>query len=130
MEKEFVKKYIDLLAYHKMNILHWHLTEDQGWRIAIEKYPNLTEIGAWRKDENGSIYGGFYNKQDIQEIVEYASKRHIEIIPEIELPGHSVAAIASYLYTFLAQVKKLTLKLIGGYLKIYTVPEMTVFLLF
>ena len=96
MEKDFVKKYIDLLAYHKMNVLHWHLTEDQGWRIEIDKYPKLTEIGAWRKDKNGDIYGGYYSKEDIREIVEYAKTRHIEIIPEIELPGHSVAAIASY----------------------------------
>ena len=98
MEKEFIKKYIDLLSYHKMNILHWHLTEDQGWRIAIDKYPNLTKTGAWRKEKDGSIYGGFYSKKDIKEIVEYAKKRHIEIIPEIELPGHCVAAIASYPY--------------------------------
>ena len=96
MEKDFVKKYIDLLAFHKMNVLHWHLTEDQGWRIEIDKYPKLTEIGAWRKDKNGDLYGGYYSKEDIREIVEYAKSRHIEIIPEIELPGHSIAAIASY----------------------------------
>ena len=96
MEKDFVKRYIDLLAYHKMNILHWHITEDQGWRIAIDKYPKLTEVGAWRKDKNDKLYGGFYSKEDIKEIVEYAKTRSVEIIPEIELPGHSVAAIASY----------------------------------
>lgn len=96
MEKDFVKKYIDLLAFHKMNILHWHLTEDQGWRIEIDKYPLLTEIGAWRKGLDGKPYGGYYSKEDIKEIVEYARKRNIEVIPEIELPGHSVAAIASY----------------------------------
>jgi len=96
MQKDFVKRYIDLLAFHKMNILHWHLTEDQGWRIEIEKYPKLTEIGAWRENKDGEKYGGFYTKKDIKEIVLYAENRGIEIIPEIELPGHSVAAIASY----------------------------------
>ena len=96
MQKDFVKRYIDLLAFHKMNILHWHLTEDQGWRIEIEKYPKLTEIGAWRENKDGEKYGGFYTKKDIKEIVLYAENRGIEIIPEIELPGHSVSAIASY----------------------------------
>ena len=96
MDKEFVMRYIDLLAYHKMNVLHWHLTEDQGWRIEIEKYPKLTEIGAWRENKDGEKYGGFYTKKDIKEIVLYAKDRGIEIVPEIELPGHSVAAIASY----------------------------------
>jgi len=96
MDKEFVMRYIDLLAYHKMNVLHWHLTEDQGWRIEIEKYPKLTEIGAWRTEKDGSIYGGFYTKEDIKEILAYAKTRHITVVPEIEFPGHSVAAIASY----------------------------------
>jgi len=96
MKKEFVMRYIDLLAYHKMNILHWHLTEDQGWRIEIEKYPKLTEIGAWRTEKDGSKYGGFYTKEDIKEILVYAKTRHITVVPEIEFPGHSVAAIASY----------------------------------
>jgi len=96
MDKEFVKRYIDLLAYHKMNILHWHLTEDQGWRIEIKKYPKLTEVGAWRTEDDGSVYGGFYTQEDIKEIVEYAAERHITVIPEIELPGHSSAAISSY----------------------------------
>ena len=72
MDINFIKRYIDLLSYHKMNILHWHLTEDQGWRIEIEKYPKLTEIGAWRKNKNGEDYGGFYSKKDIKEIVKYA----------------------------------------------------------
>lgn len=94
--KEVIKQYIDLLAYYKMNVLHWHLTEDQGWRIAIDKYPKLTTIGAWRKGENGKPYGGFYTKEDIKEIVAYAQERHITIVPEIELPGHSQAAIAAY----------------------------------
>ena len=95
-EVEVVKKYIDLLALYKMNILHWHLTEDQGWRIAIEKYPKLTEVGAYRTELDGSTYGGYYSKEDIKEIVAYASARHIEVIPEIEMPGHSQAAIAAY----------------------------------
>jgi hexosaminidase len=96
MEKDFVKRYIDLLALHKMNVLHWHLTEDQGWRIEIEQYPKLTAIGAWRTQKDGSIYGGFYTKEDIREIVAYAKERHITVVPEIELPGHSLAALASY----------------------------------
>jgi len=103
---DFVKKYIDLIAMHKMNTLHWHLTEDQGWRIEIKKYPKLTEIGAWR---NGTIighhpgtgndekeYGGFYTQEEIKDIVKYATERHVTVIPEIEMPGHSGAAIAAY----------------------------------
>jgi hexosaminidase len=96
MSVEFIKSYIDLLSYYKMNVLHWHLTEDQGWRIQIEKYPLLTEVGAWRTEKDGTRYGGFYSKEQIREIVEYAAKRHVTIIPEIELPGHSTAAIAAY----------------------------------
>ena len=96
MSVDFVKRYIDLLAYHKMNVLHWHLTEDQGWRIEIKKYPRLTEVGAWRTYEDGTRYGGFYTQDQIREIVEYARKRYITIIPEIEMPGHSVAALAAY----------------------------------
>jgi hexosaminidase len=106
-DKEFVKKYIDLLAKHKMNTFHWHLTEDQGWRIEIKKYPKLTEIGSVRKetivDKNfdpfvgdGKEYGGFYTQEDIKEIVAYANDRFITIIPEIEMPGHSLAALAAY----------------------------------
>ncbi|WP_456377897.1 beta-N-acetylhexosaminidase [Lutibacter sp.] len=91
-----VKKYIDLLALYKMNVFHWHLTEDQGWRIAIDKYPKLTEIGAYRTEKDGSIYGGFYTKKQIKEIVKYATERHITVIPEIEMPGHSQAALAAY----------------------------------
>lgn len=96
MSKDFILKYIDLLALYKMNVFHWHLTEDQGWRIEIEKYPMLTEVGAWRKEDDGTIYGGYYTKSDIREIVAYAAERHITVIPEIEMPGHSLAAIASY----------------------------------
>jgi len=102
----FVKKYIDYLALHKMNYFHWHLTEDQGWRIEIKKYPNLTKIGAWRDGTiigrypgtgNDNIhYGGFYTQDEVKEIVKYAADRHINVIPEIEMPGHSSAAIAAY----------------------------------
>jgi hexosaminidase len=104
MTKDFVKRYIDLLAYHKLNVLHWHLTEDQGWRIEIKKYPKLTEIGAWRQatrdDEQprdaAGRYGGFYTQDDIREIVAYAKARFVTIVPEIEMPGHCQAALASY----------------------------------
>src|SRR5574339_355956 len=95
MSRDFVKRYIDLLAYHKMNVLHWHLTEDQGWRIEIKKYPRLTEVGAWR-EQDGKRYGGFYTQDDIREIVAYAKSRYITVVPEIEMPGHAQAAIASY----------------------------------
>ncbi|MBO6585944.1 MAG: beta-N-acetylhexosaminidase [Gracilimonas sp.] len=103
---DFVKKYIDLLAMHKMNRFHWHLTEDQGWRIEIKKYPKLTEIGAWRDSTligrygtgiyDNVRYGGFYTQEEIREVVAYAEKRNITIIPEIEMPGHSSAALAAY----------------------------------
>ena len=108
MPKEFVKKYIDLLALHKMNTLHWHLTEDQGWRIEIKKYPKLTEVGAWRKETlighltppphvfDGKRHGGFYTQDDIREIVAYAKERFVNVVPEIEMPGHAQAAIAAY----------------------------------
>jgi hexosaminidase len=95
MAKDFVKRYIDLLAYHKMNVLHWHLTEDQGWRIEIKRYPRLTAIGAWR-GEGDERHGGFYTQEDIRDIVAYARSRHVTIVPEIEMPGHSVAALAAY----------------------------------
>ncbi len=96
MTKDFIKRYIDILAYYKFNILHWHLTDDQGWRIEIKKYPKLTQIGAWRKEADGSIYGGFYTQQDIKEIVAYAKSRYITIVPEIEMPGHCTASLAAY----------------------------------
>jgi hexosaminidase len=104
-DKEFVKKYIDVLAMHKMNTFHWHLTEDQGWRIEIKKYPKLTEIGSIRKETmvgknwnefDGIPHGGFYTQEDIKEVVQYAADRFITIVPEIEMPGHSLAALASY----------------------------------
>ena len=93
---EFIKKYIDMLAMHKMNVFHWHLTEDQGWRIEIKKYPKLTEIGSVRKNEDGTTYGGFYTQEQVKEIVAYAAERFIDVMPEIEMPGHSVAALAAY----------------------------------
>jgi len=104
--KEFIKKYIDVLAMHKMNVFHWHLTDDQGWRIEIKKYPKLTSVGAWRKNSMIGHYnenkfdsvkhGGFYTQEEIKEIVNYANKRHVTIVPEIEMPGHSLAALAAY----------------------------------
>ena len=105
--KEDVKRFIDIMALHKFNYFHWHLTEDQGWRIEIKKYPELTEIGAFRKETlvghyrdkprqfDGEKYGGFYTQDDIKEVVEYAASRYITIVPEIEMPGHSEAALAS-----------------------------------
>ncbi len=108
MPKEFIKKYIDYIAMHKMNTFHWHLTEDQGWRIEIKKYPLLTKVGAWREETlvgypnnlprkfDGERYGGFYSQEDIKEIVDYAESRFVTVIPEIEMPGHSQAALASY----------------------------------
>jgi len=93
---EFVKKYLDLMALYKMNVFHWHLTEDQGWRIEIKKYPELTEVGAWRTEPDGSRYGGFYTQEDIKEIVAYAAERNITVVPEIEMPGHCIAALAAY----------------------------------
>ncbi len=92
----FVKRYIDLLSRYRMNVLHWHLTEDQGWRIEIPQYPRLTEVGAWRTDADGSTYGGYYTQAEIREVVEYARRRNVTVVPEIEMPGHSQAAIASY----------------------------------
>lgn len=105
---DFVKKYIDYIALHKMNYFHWHLTEDQGWRIEIKKYPKLTEIGGYRNGTiigrypgkgNDSIrYGGFYTQEEVKDIVAYAAKRYVTIIPEIEMPGHASAALAAYPY--------------------------------
>ena len=97
-----------MMALHNMNTLHWHLTDDQGWRIEIKKYPRLTQIGSERKETlighlndqpekyDGKIYKGFYTQEQIKEIVDYAAKNHITIIPEIDLPGHMQAALASY----------------------------------
>jgi hexosaminidase len=104
-----IKKFIDLLAMQKMNTFHWHLTEDQGWRIEIKKYPKLTQVGSKRKETlvghygqnypqrfDNLEYGGFYTQDEIKEVVKYAATRHVTIIPEIEMPGHAMAALASY----------------------------------
>ena len=96
MDVDFILRYIELLAYHKMNVLHWHLTEDQGWRIEIKKYPELTRVGAWRKEDDGSIYGGYYTQKDIRLVLAHAAERYITVVPEIEMPGHALAALASY----------------------------------
>jgi len=104
---EFIKRYIDLLASYKLNVFHWHLTEDQGWRIEIDRYPRLTEIGSRRSETilernfdpyvgDGIPHGGFYTKDEVRDIVAYAAQRYVTVIPEIELPGHSVAALAAY----------------------------------
>src|SRR5258706_14618303 len=106
MPVDLIQKYIDYIALHKINYFHWHLTEDQGWRIEIKKYPKLTQVGAWR---NGTIigknpgtgndnikYGGYYTQEEIKDVVAYAQRRYITIIPEIEMPGHASAAIAAY----------------------------------
>ncbi|MDR2585085.1 MAG: beta-N-acetylhexosaminidase [Prevotellaceae bacterium] len=100
-----VKKYLDWMAMHKLNVFHWHLTDDNGWRIEIKKYPKLTQLGAWRGPNEvlppsygsgNKRYGGYYTQQEIKEVVEYAKKLHINIIPEIDLPGHAKAAVATY----------------------------------
>jgi len=98
--KEFVKDYIDYLVYYKINTFHWHLTDDQGWRIEIRKYPKLTGVGAHRKGKSGEEENdnGYYTQSDIRDIVKYATDRGITIIPEIEMPGHSSAALAAYPY--------------------------------
>jgi hexosaminidase len=103
---DFVKRYIDFIALHKMNTFHWHLTDDQGWRVEIKKYPKLTEVGGYRDGtiighypgtgNNNIHYGGFYTQDQIKDVVAYATKRHITVIPEIEMPGHAKAALASY----------------------------------
>ncbi|RUL72744.1 glycoside hydrolase family 20 protein [Dyella choica] len=92
----FIKKQLDLLSYYKINTFHWHLTEDQGWRLQINRYPKLTEVGAWRTEADGSRYGGYYTQAEARDIVDYARLRNITVVPEIEMPGHSMAALASY----------------------------------
>lgn len=103
---EFVKKYIDLLAMHNMNNFHWHLTDDQGWRIEMEKYPKLNEVAAWRNktvvgyagsgEFDNERYGGYYTKEELREVVAYARERYINIVPEVDMPGHMLAALAAY----------------------------------
>ena len=104
-DKDFVKKYIDMMAMYKMNKLQFHLIDDSGWRLEIKKYPRLTEVGAWRNSKvlgwgdvkpDGQRYGGFYTHEDVKEIVAYAAARFIEIVPEVDIPGHSQAAVAAY----------------------------------
>jgi len=123
---EEVKKYIDLMAQFKMNVFHWHLVDDQGWRIEIKKYPLLTSVGAWRVNKNNTVwgarpqarpnetadYGGFYTQEQIRDIVAYAADRSITVVPEIEMPGHSASAIAAY--PALSCSKKPQLSLTGG----------------
>jgi hexosaminidase len=112
MPKGFIKRHLDLMALHKLNVFHWHLTEDQGWRLEIKKYPKLTAVGAWRRETllpayehedrpnqmrfDNTPHGGFYTQDDAREIVRYAAERFITVVPEIEMPGHSTAAVASY----------------------------------
>jgi hexosaminidase len=106
---EFIRKFIDVMALHKLNVLHWHLTDDQAWRLEIKKYPRLTEVGAWRLPAGPAaaadidpatgkprLYGGFYSQQEVRDIVGYAMSRNITIVPEIDMPGHASAAIAAY----------------------------------
>lgn len=105
MPASFIYSYLDSMALLKLNTFHWHLTDDQGWRIEIKKYPKLTSVGAWRKDTmlvyspakfTGEPHGGFYTQKEIRDIIAYAAARHITIVPEIEMPGHAQAAIAAY----------------------------------
>ncbi len=107
--KQEVEQVLDLMALYRLNTFHWHLVDDQGWRIEIKKYPKLTGVGAWRDgvgfgfasnsatayDKHGR-YGGFYTQRDIREVVAYAAARHITVVPEIEMPGHSSAALKAY----------------------------------
>lgn len=104
----FVERLIDQMALHKLNVLHWHLADDQGWRLEIRKYPRLTDVGAWRRPAGAAgretdpltrqpkLYGGFYTQEQVREIVAYAQARHIDIVPEIDMPGHATAAVAAY----------------------------------
>jgi hexosaminidase len=104
---DFIKKYIDILALHNINTFHWHLVDDQGWRVEIKKYPLLTTISTTRKEtvigRNSGVWDGkpygegmFYTQEQLREVVEYAAERHIDIIPEIDMPGHMVAVLAAY----------------------------------
>jgi hexosaminidase len=93
---EETKKFIDIMASYKMNVMHWHLTDDQGWRIQIKKYPRLTEVGGTRTEFDGSVHQGYYTQEEIQDVVAYAAQRHVTVLPEIEMPGHAIAAIRAY----------------------------------
>jgi len=90
-----VKRLIDVMALHRMNTFHWHLTDDQGWRIDIKAYPQLAKTSAWR-DKDGETYGGFYTAEDIREVLDYAAERKIQVVPEIEMPGHALATLAAF----------------------------------
>jgi hexosaminidase len=107
----FIKRYLDVLALHKLNVFHWHLTDDHGWRLEIKRYPRLTSVGAWREPKDGNewiyapersmdpakrTYGGFYTQDEVRDVVRYAAARHIRVIPEIDVPGHSMAALDAY----------------------------------
>src|SRR6202142_4576487 len=92
----FIRSLIEWMAWHKLNVLHCHLTDDQGWRLEIRKYPRLTSVGAWRIEPDGARYGGFYTQDEVRDIVRFASTRHVQIVPEIDMPGHATAAIAAY----------------------------------
>ena len=108
MPVPFIKRLLDLMAFYKLNVFHWHLTEDQGWRLEIKKYPRLTEVGAWRSETlvghlddkphryDGVRHGGFYSQDEVRAVVAYAAERHITVVPEIDMPGHMQAAIAAY----------------------------------
>ena len=136
----FIKKYIDYIAMHKMNIFHWHLTEDQGWRIKINAYPKLTEIGAYRDETligsyydkphkyDGIKYGGFYTKKDIQEVIEYARKRYVTVVPEIEMPGHSLAALAAYPELSCTDQKHAVAKIWGVHKEIFCAGKESTFI--
>jgi len=91
-----IERLLDLMALHRLNVLHWHLTEDQGWRLEIRAYPRLVEVGAWRSDHDGVRYGGYYTQEQARHVVAYAAARGITVVPEIEMPGHSQAALAAY----------------------------------
>ena len=104
---DYIKRYVDVLARHKLNVFHWHLTEDQGWRLEIEAYPRLAEVSAWRAETiveknfdpyvgDGVPYGGYYTRDEVRDIVAYAAERYVTVVPEIEMPGHSVAVLAAY----------------------------------
>jgi hexosaminidase len=92
----FIRTMIEWMSWHKLNVFHWHLTDDQGWRIEIRKYPRLTSVGAWRTEPTGERYGGFYTQDEIRDIVRFAAAHHVQVVPEIDLPGHATAAIAAY----------------------------------
>ena len=115
----FLYKFLDTMAFYKFNRFHWHLTDDQGWRIEIKKYPELTKTGSYREQEDGSMYGGYYTREEIRQVVAYAEKLHIEVVPEIEMPGHAVAAIAAYPELSCRKVKLPIQAVWGVYLDVF-----------